>query len=267
MSSAEFLTNIIVSAIYTMLIALTPYIICKFVRKNISTKFAKKFTIIFSIVSFLIFLVIGFITNSKVTVYPAIVWNVLGYLIISPLKGKNTTPADFSNEPLSEIEKPTSLTNEKSDTNNDTKIENTLEEKSIASQNKSKNSNKKSNVITIATISILSIALISVSAFSIYQYNEIKSIKSQLDNLSIDYKTAQETIVNLKESNEENNVENLKNKLIASFYTEYAVCVGEDNYYYHSDPYCDYFDSQNFYIYNVENAEVQGYKPCPYCCN
>lgn len=445
MSPTEILTNFIISAVYTMVIALTPYIICKFARKNISSKFAKKFTIIFSIVSFLVFCIVGFITNSKVTVNPAILWNVVGYLIIAPKKEKNTTPADFSNEPFFKIEKPTKETNnvnpnkqnvkldeftianlllntfkksnlsilhtnefsicdsvllcrflfihtlkrdmldkkininkldkliakglsniygikfdkccsyfekrsdfyngifakandnistaieelkiliehdivtdefvefnenspimltdfdksisikleikqlsdliiqiskeyihrlkhEESGTNEYAEINkqsitnHTAEEKTTVSQNNRKKSKRKSNVIAITTISVLSIALISVSAFAIYQQNEIKSVKSQLDNLSTDYQAAQDTIEDLRTSSGENAVENLKNRLIASFYTEHAGCIGEDNYYYHSDPYCDYFDSQNFYIYNIETAEAQGYRPCPYCC-
>lgn len=111
MSTPNTFADLLISAVYTIVIALTPYIICKFARKNISSKFAKKFTIIFSIVSFLVFCIVGFITNSKVTVNPAILWNVVGYLIIAPKKEKNTTPADFSNEPFFRIEKPTKETN------------------------------------------------------------------------------------------------------------------------------------------------------------
>lgn len=114
-------------------------------------------------------------------------------------------------------------------------------------------------VFMISTV-ILSTSLITVNS----KYEELNAKVYDLEN-SISSK--EKEIENLQESNEEKTIENLKNKLTAGFYTEHAGCVGEDNYYYHSDPYCDYFDSSSFYIYNIESAKAKGYKPCPYCCN
>lgn len=48
------------------------------------------------------------------------------------------------------------------------------------------------------------------------------------------------------------------------FYSHYAACVNENDAYYHQ-PSCEYFSSENFYIYNVDLAESYGYKPCPVC--
>lgn len=177
MSSTEVLIDLIISAVYTIVIALTPYIICKFVRKNIDNKFAKKFTIIFSIVSFLIFLVVGFITKSKVTVNPAILWNFVGYLIIVPKKEKNTTPADFSNEPFFKIEKPTSVINEKLDTQTDTEMKCNVQEKATVSQKKSQKSKKdfkykKSTVILSITTVIFIFSTVVLSGFLFFEHSE-----------------------------------------------------------------------------------------------
>lgn len=50
----------------------------------------------------------------------------------------------------------------------------------------------------------------------------------------------------------------------ASFFHDYAVIVGNSNRYYHSYN-CAYLDTSYFYIYNIENAKYQGYRPCPHC--
>lgn len=112
-------------------------------------------------------------------------------------------------------------------------------------------------VFMISTV-ILSTSLITVNS----KYEELNA---KVYDLESSISSKENEIKNLKESNEDETIENLKNKLTASFYTEYAGCVGENDYYYHSDPYCDYFDSTSFYIYNIESAEAKGYKPCPYC--
>ena len=52
----------------------------------------------------------------------------------------------------------------------------------------------------------------------------------------------------------------------AAFYDEYAVCVSDINDYYHKYG-CSRFDDSEFWIFNLEYAEYQGYEPCPYCCD
>ena len=49
-----------------------------------------------------------------------------------------------------------------------------------------------------------------------------------------------------------------------NFYNEHAVCVNKNSDYYHKYE-CDDFDKSYFYIFNTENAEGQGYYPCPRC--
>ena len=188
MSTPNTFADLLISAVYTIVIALTPYIICKFARKNIDNKFAKKFTIIFSIASFLIFLVVGFITKSKVTVNPAILWNFVGYLIIVPKKEKNTTPADFSNEPFFKIEKPTSVINEKLDTQTNTEMKCNVQEKATVSQKKSKKSKmdfkyKKSTVILSITTVIFIFSTVVLSGFLFFEHSENNKNLEQISDL------------------------------------------------------------------------------------
>lgn len=49
-----------------------------------------------------------------------------------------------------------------------------------------------------------------------------------------------------------------------SFYRTNAVCIDIGESVYHGY-YCWDFDAENYYIFNVEYAEYQGYTPCPNC--
>ncbi len=53
-------------------------------------------------------------------------------------------------------------------------------------------------------------------------------------------------------------------KYKVDFYDACVVFVGNSNQYYHSYD-CYDLDLSYFYAFNSENAEVQGYRPCPYC--
>ncbi len=48
------------------------------------------------------------------------------------------------------------------------------------------------------------------------------------------------------------------------FYKYCAVCVNENDPYYHSYT-CSHFDTSYFWIYNIEAAKGKGYDPCPDC--
>lgn len=49
-----------------------------------------------------------------------------------------------------------------------------------------------------------------------------------------------------------------------SFFHDYAVIVGNGNRYHSYG--CPYLDkSDGFYIFNIENARYQGYRPCSHC--
>lgn len=49
----------------------------------------------------------------------------------------------------------------------------------------------------------------------------------------------------------------------ADFLDEHIAIILEDGNYYHTYD-CDYFTG-SFWAYNTENAENEGYKPCPHC--
>ena len=79
-------------------------------------------------------------------------------------------------------------------------------------------------------------------------------------------------IVNLVQASDiewyKNRIHQIRNEYgaAASFYDEYAVCVSNINDYYHKYG-CSRFDDSEFWIFNLEYAEYQGYQPCPYCCD
>lgn len=56
------------------------------------------------------------------------------------------------------------------------------------------------------------------------------------------------------------------NKIIEEyeFYKQYAVCLNENDPYYHTYT-CKHFDESLFWIYNIDKAKEQGYDPCPDC--
>lgn len=69
--------------------------------------------------------------------------------------------------------------------------------------------------------------------------------------------TAQETISDLRKE-----IYDSAERL--DFYDSFIVfCDDNSNYYHKYD--CDKWDNESFYAYNIENAEAQGYKPCPDC--
>jgi hypothetical protein len=56
------------------------------------------------------------------------------------------------------------------------------------------------------------------------------------------------------------------NKIIEEyeFHHQYAVCLNENDHYYHTYT-CKRFDKSKFLIYNIDKAKEQGYDPCPDC--
>ena len=51
-----------------------------------------------------------------------------------------------------------------------------------------------------------------------------------------------------------------------SFYEKHAVCVSCDNPDTYHKYGCRWFDDSEFWIFNTEYAQHNGYEPCPYCC-
>lgn len=48
------------------------------------------------------------------------------------------------------------------------------------------------------------------------------------------------------------------------FYHSYVAICDDDSDYYHTYE-CSDWKQDSFYLYNIENAESLGYKPCPKC--
>lgn len=81
----EILLSIFSSIIYTLAVTLLPYVITFFItkKKHLTKKTTKILTIIFSIISFAVFCVIGFLSGQNgISVAPVVIWNIIGYLII-----------------------------------------------------------------------------------------------------------------------------------------------------------------------------------------
>lgn len=93
-------------------------------------------------------------------------------------------------------------------------------------------------------------------------------VLSLVSNLmqAIDAKDYQEII--REKINENAEISSIISKIRSEyeFYDEHAVCVSNINDYYHKYG-CSRFDDSEFWIFNLEYAEYQGYKPCPYCCD
>lgn len=86
MNAQNYLLNILISIIITLAVVLIPYIAIRLItHRHIQEKTAKIITIIYSVISFFIFLIIGFLTESEaVSIFPVILWNTVGYFIIKP---------------------------------------------------------------------------------------------------------------------------------------------------------------------------------------
>ena len=56
------------------------------------------------------------------------------------------------------------------------------------------------------------------------------------------------------------------NKIIEEyeFYRHHAVCINENDPYYHNYS-CTNFDKSHFLIFNIEQAKGEGFEPCPDC--
>lgn len=91
---------------------------------------------------------------------------------------------------------------------------------------------------------------------------EVNTYADSVKKLTIETTTLQNEINALKQR-----CYNLaKNAPIASFYGEYAVIIGKDDYYYHSYGCADLDTFSSYpHIYDEFAARDRGYRPCPYC--
>lgn len=108
MDNQNYFATMLISILITLAVVLIPYILIRIITKRrIKEKIAKIITIIYSVISFLIFLVIGFLINSEpVSVFPVIIWNTVGYFIIKP---KNTIEHKHQNTNFENLQTAESL--------------------------------------------------------------------------------------------------------------------------------------------------------------
>lgn len=175
--------DFLLSIIYTLAVTLLPYIITFFItkKKQLTLKTTKILTIIFSIISFAVFCVIGFLSGQNgISVVPVVIWNGIGYLIIRKnIKQSNNTEdtesaATCNEETDIENYKETSNTHIvkvkiKSTNKLDTKTKDTKE---------SKNKSKTAIIILSVLTAIFATSTIILSIVLFQQHNSLPNNNS-----------------------------------------------------------------------------------------
>lgn len=147
----------------------------------------------------------------------------------------------------------TNLQEIRNDVSGYTKIPNTIIEDNGV---KKKISDYKITIYSL--IIVICIETIAILGFGIYSYSK---------NSKLNQKNTQ--IGTLKE-NAENNADSFYKILYNSqkskieFMDEYVVIVPENTNIYHKYD-CKYLDISNFLVFNLENAQAQGYVACKHC--
>lgn len=258
MNAQNYLLNILISIIITLAVVLIPYIAIRLItHRHIQEKTAKIITIIYSVISFFIFLIIGFLTESEaVLIFLVILWNTIGYFIIKP---ESKEPQEI---PKSSPDKMRIL--DSSVTIDSSFDEHTDKRKKERSFKQKQKTNNKIVIALSVTTAVFGLATIGLTAGVIYQNNEIYTMNEELVSVSRENG-------NLKEELEwsENTADAYfsdRNELQAELYAyhKYAVCVNKNSTYYHK-PNCEFLDKPNFNIYSAEEAKSRGYSECPYC--
>mgnify|MGYP002508705705 CR=1 FL=1 len=175
--------DFLLSIIYTLAVTLLPYIITFFItkKKQLTLKTTKILTIIFSIISFAVFCVIGFLSGQNgISVVPVVIWNGIGYLIIKKnIKQSNNTEDTES----------AATCNEKTDIENYKETSNThIVKVKIKSTNKldtktkdtkeSKNKSKTAIIILSVLTAIFATSTIILSIVLFQQHNSLPNNNS-----------------------------------------------------------------------------------------
>ena len=116
--------------------------------------------------------------------------------------------------------------------------------------------------VVIAFILILNIvqlvAYIGLLQDNNYYYEELEESESKYDRLRSDYSKTYSDYTSLKKR-----YDNIYDEY--DFYHDHAVIVCNDGTRYYHSYTCTHCDTSSFWIYNIEAAKGDGYKPCPYC--
>lgn len=277
MNTDNYLVNLLISVGLTLIVTLVPYIIVRLItQKQIQLKTAKIFTVTFSIVTFAIFCIIFFLLGqSKVSIPPLIIWNIVGYFIIKPnnndrKKTENTLIDDnFTNVPISTITADNQK-NDETEANNIIKVklkrEQVVTEKPLKIK-KTKKSNFKVATIVLSIMTILFAAsTIGLTIGLVNVNNDNQELSEQITNLESIISLRLEEIENyknqihdLKNTTNTNELNELKEKLGKT------VCTDSFSPYYHTSA-CPDCSRNGFTIwYDIDSVENAGYLPCPNC--
>lgn len=175
--------DFLLSIIYTLAVTLLPYIITFFItkKKQLTLKTTKILTIIFSIISFAVFCVIGFLSGQNgISVVPVVIWNGIGYLIIRKnIKQSNNTE---NTEPAATCNEETDIENYKETSNTHIvkvkiKSTNKLDTKTKDTK-ESKNKSKTSIIILSVLTAIFATSTIILSIVLFQQHNSLPNNNS-----------------------------------------------------------------------------------------
>lgn len=113
MDAGTYLLDLLISFAITLIVTLVPYLITVLItRKKIKSKTAKGLTITFSVLSFIIFCVLYFLSGEGVvSILPIVIWNTVGYFIIKPKSGISNSEKIEPNELKAEKLNTAKLTN------------------------------------------------------------------------------------------------------------------------------------------------------------
>lgn len=185
MDAGTYLLDLLISFAITLIVTLVPYLITVLItRKNIKSKTAKGLTIAFSVLSFVIFCVMYFLSGEGgVSILPIVIWNTAGYFIIKP-KSK-----------ISDSEKiePNEFKEENTELGNANAITSTVHESdknAIIKEAKKKPKFKTAAIILSITTAVfmISTVILSTSLITVNsKYEELQKEYNQLENSDFDW--------------------------------------------------------------------------------
>lgn len=283
----------------TILLYFVPYVVVRLIRRrSFSLKAAKIMTIVWAIVSAAIVVAIKFATGATsptgtrgLNVAAIFIWHGFGYYVL--LTESKREKANHNSAPTAE---PQTLINGKPWRDNETKAEthDRAPESSVATDPynvddvevnivkpkyaTTHTTDRKTKIALICMAIAIVLAVISagVAISKNAAYNRVVSekaeVQSSLDDANNeyqalwdrynqklhDYSDLERKYTDLNRSYDSRAV------LELSFYQRYAVCTNGGKYYHKYS--CPRFDeNKDFWIYNTEAAESDGFRPCPEC--
>lgn len=212
------ITDFLLSVVYTVVVVLLPYIITRLITKrNITIKKTKILTTIFSIITFIIFAVIGFLSGQNgVSVLPVVIWNTIGYFIIKP----NALPTEAKSKPIEtsvdenikikeEITETANLPAAEINTEKSNKIKVTIKTPINHKEEEPKKPKRKlSTIILSITTAIFATSTIVLSVFLANATTEINTANSKIIDLEIAVKQKEGENRHLREENKYLNDDN-----------------------------------------------------------